>query len=171
MFPSTFVLFHSKVLGVWRHISAHRASQGELFSIWRMCYFEWTFGRARTLREFTPLFPRDVITCALSFVTWLTEVCVTPAEPLGYVATEFALELDEVRPVDLALGSTYSQGVSCTFTADQLLCLEFLLLLLSSQTVLQPSEVRILTSMAQVVSTLEDCKLGYVVVVWIARVL
>ena len=136
-----------------------------------MCYFEGTFGRARTLREFTPLFPRDVITCALSFVTWLTEVCVTPAEPLGYVATEFALELDEVRPMDLALGSTYSQGVSCTFTADQLLCLEFLLLLLSSQTVLQPSEVRILTSMAQVVSTLEDCKLGYVVVVWIARVL
>ena len=99
------------------------------------------------------------------------EVSVAPAEPLGDVAAEFALELDEVCPVDFALGSAHSQSVGCAFTTDQLLCLEFLFLLLRSQAVLQSSEVWILTSMAQVVGALEDCKLGYVVVVGIAWVL
>lgn len=51
-------------------------------------------------------------------MAWLAEMRVTPAEPLGNRAAEFALEFDEVLPV---LRTRLDATADCnggTFTAD-----------------------------------------------------
>ena len=39
-------------------------------------------------------------------MAWLTEVRIAPAEPLRYIATELALELNEVCSVNFAFSSS-----------------------------------------------------------------
>ena len=74
-------------------------------------------------------------------MAWLTEVRIAPAEPLRYIATELALELNEVCSVNFAFSSSNPQGIGRTFTTDELLRFEFLLFLLGPKAVLHSSKV------------------------------
>lgn len=55
-----------------------------------------TFLRPRTYRQLLFRILADIIAVALSLVTWLAEMGVAPAEPLGGRTTVFAFEFDEV---------------------------------------------------------------------------
>ena len=74
----------------------------------RVLDFERAFLWAWALRQFARLLPRDVIARTLPLVAWLTEMRIAPAEPLRYIATELALEFNEVCPVGFAFSSSDS---------------------------------------------------------------
>ena len=71
-----------------------------------MLDFERAFLWAWALGQFARLLPRDVIARTLPLVAWLTEMRIAPAEPLRYIATELALELNEVRPVNFTFSGS-----------------------------------------------------------------
>ena len=71
-----------------------------------MLDFKRAFLWAWALRQFARLLPRDVIACTLPLVAWLTEMRIAPAEPLRYIATELALELNEVRSVNFTFSGS-----------------------------------------------------------------
>ena len=71
-----------------------------------MLDFERAFLWAGALRQFAWLLPRDVIARTLPLVARLAKVRIAPAEPLRYIATELALELNEVCPVNFAFSSS-----------------------------------------------------------------
>ena len=100
------VACYSELFGIRGHISAYRTSERELLPIRRVLDFERAFLWAWALRQFAWLLPRDVIACTLPLMAWLTEVRIAPAEPLRYIATELALELNEVCSVNFAFSSS-----------------------------------------------------------------
>ena len=136
-----------------------------------MLGFKWTFADSWALRKFIWLLTRYVVSTALFLVARLTEMSVSPAEPLGDGAAEFAFKLDEVYTVLPTLGVADSESVCSAFTTDQLFSFEFLCLLCCSQAIFQSTEVRILTCMTEVVSTLEDRILLQIVVIDVVRIL
>ena len=91
-------------------------------------------------------------------MAWVAEVSVSPAEPLGDGATELALELDKVGTVLGALRVSDSECICGAFTTHELFSLE-VLRVLSVETVLQSSEVRLLTCVTEVIGTFEYCPL------------
>ena len=99
------VACYSELFGVRSHISAYRTSERKLLPIRRVLDFERAFFWTWALRQFARLLPRDVIACALPLVAWLAKVRIAPAEPLRYIATELALELNEVCSVNFAFSS------------------------------------------------------------------
>ena len=79
---------------------------------------------------------------------------VTPAEPLGDRTTEFALVLDVISAVLVALLDSSTYGHSCTLSAHKLLLLEVGVVLVGLVTVLHSTEIWILAFEAHVVREL-----------------
>ena len=76
---------------------------------------------------------------------------VAPAEPLCYRATELALVLDEVHAMRFAIFHSTTYAHSCTFSTNQLLFFEVLIIILCGLTVFHATEVRFVTFVALVV--------------------
>lgn len=89
-------------------------------------------------------------------MTILTEVSVSPAEPLRDRAAKLAFKLDKLCSVCLALRRADTQFISSTLAAHQVLRFEILLLLLCANAVFHAAEIRLVAGEAKVVSTLEN---------------
>lgn len=74
------------------------ATERELFDVW-VVHLQGTAGAARTHRERSLRLAAQVVARHLPLVTHVTEMGLAPAEPTGHVATELALELDELGAV------------------------------------------------------------------------
>jgi len=98
--------------------------------------FEWARRRPSTLGQLAFGLPRHVVPFDLALVAGLTEVGVAPAEPLGDGAAELALELDEVGAVLRAVLYTRTHTHRRALTANQLLRLVSLALLLGLDAIL-----------------------------------
>lgn len=55
-----------------------------------------TFPRPFTFRQFLFRIFTYVVTITLFFMTWLTEMCVSPTKPLGCGTTKFAFKLNKI---------------------------------------------------------------------------
>ena len=77
-----------------------------------MLDLQWALFGARAFRKLAPFLPRYIVAFILPLVTRFTEVSVTPAEPLCYVAAELALEFNVVCPMLNAIlhTSLYPKG-------------------------------------------------------------
>lgn len=76
---------------------------------------------------------------------------ISPAEPLGDGAAEFAFELDVVSSMSLACFITTANGYSGAFTTDQLFLFEVIVCVLSLFTVLHTTEIGIATFEALII--------------------
>jgi len=81
----------------------------------------------------------------------LAEMSISPAEPLCYVATELALELDKVCSVFLTNFLATTNADSGALTTHQLHLLEIIVVILPGLTILHTSEVWFLTLEALIV--------------------
>lgn len=75
----------------------------------------------------------------------LAKMRVTPTKPLGYGAAEFALVLDEVHSMCLAVLNTSAHTNCCTLSTHQLLFLEVLVVVLCCLAVFHSAKVRLIT--------------------------
>ena len=110
-------LMISEVLGIFFHVSAYTTTNSVFFAVWRMIHFNWTPLFSRTLWQLIPWFSRYIITAALLFVARLTEMSVSPAEPLSYWAAEFALILNEFQSMCFTIFDAPTDTNSGTLTA------------------------------------------------------
>lgn len=104
-------------------------------------------------------------------MTWLAEVSIAPAEPLGYAAAEFAFEFDIVQAMFFAVFNSTLDSVRGALSAHELLFLEFFLILfLVEETIFEPTKIRALALEAFVVGQLietEFLELAVVLVPWL----
>lgn len=76
---------------------------------------------------------------------------ITPAEPLGYGATELAFVLYEVHAMSLTVLDAATHTYSCTLAAHELLLLEVLIVVLSSLAVFHTSEIWFIAFVALII--------------------
>jgi len=105
-------------------------------------------------------------------VTWITEVGVSEAEPLGQRAAVPALEVNEFIAMFLAALDADTDCLRRTLRAHKLFDLEFILCILCvASAVDHSSEVGVLAFVALVVGKLEECEVCQSAEVRIFRVL
>ena len=101
----------SEVFRICLLVPANSATESELLSIIWVLAFERALIGTRALRQLALGLSRNIVSIDLSLVAGLTEVGVTPAEPLGDRATELALELYKVcamlRTIDYTCTHTH----------------------------------------------------------------
>ena len=106
-------------------------------------------------------------------MTWLTEMRVAPTEPLRYIATEFAFELDIVSAMLLTVQDTGPHTHGRTFSTYQLIPFVFFLFIpffiahLIVSAIFQASKVGLFAFEALVICQFEKTK---VLVLFIVRV-
>ena len=103
----------------------------------------WAHPRTLTLWQLSLSVFAYVISLYLFLVARLAEVSVSPAKPLGYVTTEFALELDEISSMLRTVFHWYLAAVR----TDKFFCFKgtaCILLIHSCHAILTPSKVRFL---------------------------
>jgi hypothetical protein len=105
-------LSSSEILDICRIISANRAAQCIFFTIFRMLLFQTALILAWTFRQLTSLVPRYIVSLVLFGVTRFTKVGVSPTIPLGNVATELTLELNEFCTVFFAVLDSCTNAIS-----------------------------------------------------------
>lgn len=136
-----------------------------------MLQLERTLFRAAAFGQLIARLSRHIVAAALFLVAWLTEMRVSPAEPLGDGAAEFALELDKFLPVlRTRLGSTSNRN-SGAFTAHELFLLEILDIVRCRVTIFHTAEVWIGALKATIVRQLFDSKSLQIVIELVARLL
>jgi hypothetical protein len=81
----------------------------------------------------------------------LTEMCITPAEPLCNGAAEFAFEFNEFRPMIFADFNATTDTDGCTFSTNQLFLLEILIIILGRFTIFHSSKVGVIAFEALVI--------------------
>jgi hypothetical protein len=89
-------MIESEIFLILCHVFTVAASKAILFSIRGMLHFEWAFFWSWTLRQLIFCLSRNIIPATLLLVARFTEMCITPAEPLGVGATELAFEFYEI---------------------------------------------------------------------------
>lgn len=151
---SVFKAKASVVLRVRLQVAADTATECVLLSVERMLDLERALVRTRAFRQFISGLARHVVAAALLLVAWLTEVRVSPAEPLGDVAAEFALKLNKVRSMLRAALDATANSDGCALTTNELFFLEVLVVDVSRIAVLHTSEVRVSALEAHVVREL-----------------
>lgn len=148
----------SKVPDICCSIPTNCASQSILISIFRMLYFKWAVLRPLTLRQFTFLFPWDIISINLLFMTWFTKMCWSPTKPLSNWATESALKLYEICTVLRTILNSCANTNCRTFTTYELFRFVILTFLLSLFTIFHTTKVRTFAFEALIIRKLIDCK-------------
>ena len=78
-------------------------------------------------------------------MAWLTEMCITPTEPLGDGAAKLALKLYEIGSVFRTILYAASNSDGRAFSAYEFFSLETVIVVLAHLTVLFASKVRLLT--------------------------
>ena len=141
----------SEILLILYHVFTVAAAKAILFSIRGMLHFERAFFWSRTLRQLIFCLSRNVISATLFLMAWFTEMCVTPAEPLGNGTAELAFEFYEVWSMFRANLDTTSHCNSWAFTTYKLFLFEILIIILTLLTVLHASKVWILAFEAHIV--------------------
>lgn len=107
------------------------------------------------LRQLILLVLAQVVALALPLVAVVAEVSRTPAEPVRDRAAEATLKVNKVHSVFLARLLPALNTQRSAFAAHELFGLEFLLLLLSANTVLLPAKVGLLAFEALIVGEFE----------------
>ena len=74
-------------------------------------------------------------------MTGLTEMCVSPTEPLCDTATELAFELDKISPVLLTILDSASYTYRRALSTDEFFFLEVLVVVLACFTVFHSTKV------------------------------
>lgn len=144
-------MINSEVFRIFHRILADTTSNSILFSIGWMLNLQRTFGGPRTLRQQIFCLPTNIVSTTLLFVAGFTEVGVTPAEPLSDSAAELAFELDVFSAVFLTILDSATNRDRRTFSTDQLLLFEAVIVILSCLAVFHTTEVRIRALEATVV--------------------
>jgi hypothetical protein len=144
-------MIDSEIFLILCHIFTIAASKAILFSIRGMLHFERAFFRSWTLRQLIFCLSWNIITATLLLVAWFTEMCVTPAEPLGIGTTELAFEFYKIWSMFWTILDSTSHRNSWAFTTHKLFPFEILIIILTLFTVLHASKVRILAFEAHVV--------------------
>ena len=102
---------------------------------------EWASCLTRALWQLRYFVSADVVAIALPLVARIAKVRVSPAEPLRNTAAEFALELDEIGAMFWARAFSESERLRRALSADEILRLEVLSLILCCDAVLHAAEV------------------------------
>ena len=123
-----------------------------------MLDLEWAVFRTLTLWKLITRFSRNIVAVALSFVTRLTKMCITPAEPLSNRTAKFAFEFDEVLTVFFAVFDATSYSYCCTFTTDELFLFKTIVVILSRFTIFHASEVGVLAFETHIIRKLVQRK-------------
>jgi hypothetical protein len=101
-------------------------------------------------------------------VAGLTEMSISPAEPLGYIAAELAFKLDEVSSMFRTVLDSATHAHGRAFSANQLLFLKVLIIVLGRFTIFHSSEVWLRAFEAAVVRELVESKSFQIVVKTVA---
>lgn len=96
-------MVNSEIFRIFYRVLADTASNSILFSIGRVLNLECAFRGPGTLRQLILGLPTNIVSTTLLLVAGLTEMSVTPAEPLGHTAAELAFKLDVLCPMFLAV--------------------------------------------------------------------
>lgn len=160
----------SEVLDVRVVVPADGAAEREFGSVGRVLDFERAASLAGAPGQLRDFVAADIVAVALPFVARFAEVGVAPAEPLRDRAAELALELDEVRPVLLALAGAEAELRGRALAADEVLRLEILLLLLRGDAIFHTAEVGLMALEALVVGQFEKCPGLQIVIVRVVGV-
>ncbi len=116
------------------------------------------------LGQVASLVARYVVSLVLPLVARLAEVSVAPAEPLGDLAAELALEFDEISAVLLAVLLPRRVARCGALATNQLFWLELLGLFLRSVAILHPTEVGAFALVALVVTEFEQSEALQVII-------
>jgi len=138
-----------------------------LFSIWRMLDFKWTFLWSFALRKLIFTLSRYVITCTLFLMTWFTEMSITPAEPLWYVAAEFALVFDKICSVSFAGLFTSTYGDGGALTTDEFFFLEIGVIVTGLITCFSTTIIWTFAFETFIIGKGTHCEFLQIVIVWV----
>lgn len=155
----------SKALVVFLEVSTDGASQHLLLSIPRVITSHRTCPRTRTLGQLLLGVLAHVITITLFLMTRLTEMGVSPAEPLSNTTTKLTLEFDEIFAMLGAILNWYFAAIRTNefLWVKRAPCV--LRLVHSSNAVLPTTEVRIFTLETHEVGVDDIC-----VLLWLAEI-
>ena len=141
---------HSEFFSIILHVSTNATTQGVLFTVRRVIYFQRTIF-SFTLWQLISCFSGNVVATTLFLMAWLTEMCITPAEPLCNRAAKLTFVFNEFHSMSFAIFNTTTHTDGGTFSTYQLFLLEILIIILSRFAVLHSSKVWVIAFKALVI--------------------
>lgn len=134
----------SEVSCVLPNISTYCTAQHFLLSIQPVITSNRTFSWSLTFWQLIFCIFRYIISITLPFMTWLTKMSVTPAEPLSYWTAKFTFKLYKVISM---LRTILNWNITTTWTNKlfRIKALSILSIIHNFSTILTPSKIRFFT--------------------------